>query len=157
MKKLWAPWRMEYIEGFKEGECIFCTTANAGKDEANLILHRGTTAFVIMNRYPYANGHLMVAPFRHLGDIEALTPAEALDLFTLVQKSVVILKAAVNAEGFNVGINIGRVAGAGITDHVHIHIVPRWQGDVNFMPLLGDTKVICEYLTETYKKLKPKF
>jgi len=157
MKKLWAPWRMEYIEDMKEGECILCTKPNEHQDEKNLILYRGDISFIIMNRYPYANGHLMVAPFRHCPSIEDLTRAEASELFGLVQKAVGVLKAAVNAEGFNIGTNIGRVAGAGIADHVHIHIVPRWQGDINFMPVLAETKVIYEYLTETHKKLKPGF
>jgi len=157
MKQLWAPWRTEYIEGFREDECIFCSKPAENADEKNLILARGRTAFVIMNRYPYANGHLMVAPFRHTGEIENLLPAETGELFALVQKSVAVVRAAVNAEGFNIGFNIGRAAGAGIADHIHLHIVPRWLGDVNYLPILGETKVICECLADTYKKLKPGF
>ncbi len=148
---------MEYIEELKEGECIFCTKPKENQDEKNLILYRGDISFIIINRYPYANGHLMVAPFRHCASIEDLTRAEASELFVLVQKAVGVLKATVNAEGLNIGINIGRAAGAGIADHIHIHIVPRWHGDVNFMPVLENTKVIYEYLTETYRKLKPGF
>lgn len=157
MKQLWAPWRMAYIEGFREGECIFCAMPAENADEKNLILARGRTAFVIMNRFPYANGHLMVAPFRHTAAIESLVADEIAELFALVQKSVAVVRTEVNAEGFNIGFNIGRVAGAGIADHLHLHIVPRWQGDVNYMPILGETKVISEHLADSFRKLKSGF
>ena len=148
---------MEYIEHPKGDRCIFCIGEEKGKDEERFILFRGKWGFVIMNRYPYANGHLMIAPYRHIGELERLEKEEVWELFKLTKDSIKILKRVLKPQGVNIGMNLGRAAGAGITDHIHIHIVPRWIGDVNFMPILSETKVICEHIKETYKNLKPEF
>ncbi|MBO8152332.1 MAG: HIT domain-containing protein [Candidatus Marinimicrobia bacterium] len=157
MKKLWAPWRIDYILGPKEEGCFFCKYLADNKDEEHLILYRGKKAFVIMNYYPYNNGHLMVVPNEHRGDITELDPDTLTEMMKMVQVSVEIIRKEMKAEGFNIGINQGKVAGAGVDDHVHIHIVPRWTGDTNFMPVTGYTKVISEGLKETWKKLKKQF
>ena len=163
MRTLWAPWRAEYIycagghDSTGKRHCLFCNLLKAKDDKAKLILHRGRRAFVVMNRFPYNNGHVMVAPTRHTADIESLSPAESAELFGLVQRSLAVLRCALRPQGFNVGANLGRVAGAGVAGHAHIHIVPRWLGDVNFMPLLSETKVISEHLTETYARLRAQF
>jgi len=159
MKKLWAPWRIQYIlhvDSEKEG-CIFCVKPKENKDEKNLILFRGEKTFVMMNLFPYNTGHLMVAPFRHTGGFVELDEEEGKEIFKLTQLSLKILKEVMEPDGFNLGTNIGRVAGAGYEDHVHLHIVPRWSGDTNFMPIIADVKIIPEGLKETYKKLKPLF
>lgn len=164
MKLLWAPWRMEYIKqssklkgrSFKAKDCFICQGLK-GNQVKNLILYANSSALVMLNRYPYNNGHLMVAPVRHVGEIEKLAPEERDAVFELVQKSVKILKKIMRPDGFNIGANLGRYAGAGLPGHFHIHIVPRWVGDVNFFPLLAETKVVCESLSITYKKLKPFF
>ncbi len=153
MKQIWAPWRTVYIGGDHGEECFFCEKIKSVQDEANLVLLRGDRTFVLMNLYPYNNGHLLIAPKRHVGDIEDLTEEEMMELFKMTRKMVKVLRAF-NPEGFNVGVNIGKVAGAGVPGHLHIHVVPRWNGDTNFMPVLGDVKVISESLEETYKKLK---
>ncbi len=137
----------------KGKDCVFCQRLKENKDEDNFILYRGKTAFIILNIYPYNNGHLMVAPYRHSGGLEELGDEELGELMSLVKKSTGLLKKALNPQGFNIGANIGRVAGAGIKDHLHIHIVPRWEGDTNFIPLIGETKIIPELLKDTYKKL----
>ncbi|HOD37696.1 MAG TPA: HIT domain-containing protein [Candidatus Marinimicrobia bacterium] len=155
--KLWAPWRIGYITNPKCEGCFLCRYPSESDDKKNLILQRGKSAFVIMNFYPYNNGHLMVAPYQHTNDFAALDDATHLELFHLVEKSVGILRETLKAEGFNIGVNLGTVAGAGLKDHLHIHIVPRWTGDTNFMPVIGHTKVISEGLTETWQKLKSKF
>lgn len=163
MKTLWAPWRAEYIycaagrNSTSARHCLFCGLLKTRDDAASLILHRGPRAFVVMNRFPYNNGHLMVAPNRHVATFEKLSDEEGAELFSLVQKSLAVLRRGLKPQGFNVGANIGRVAGAGVAGHVHIHIVPRWLGDVNFMPLLAETKVISEHLSETYEKLQRQF
>ncbi|OQX87232.1 HIT family hydrolase [candidate division KSB1 bacterium 4484_87] len=159
MEKLWAPWRIEYIEMPKEdnSECIFCDKPSQNEDEKNLILYRGKTCFVIFNRYPYNNGHLMVVPFKHTNDLNALTDEEKLELMDLLIVSQRALSEIMAPQGFNIGMNLGQVAGAGVKDHLHFHIVPRWNGDTNFMPVLGETKVISEGLEQTYRKLKPVF
>lgn len=157
MRKLWAPWRIDYILGPKEEGCFFCKYLADNKDEEHLILYRGKKAFVIMNYYPYNNGHLMVVPNEHRGDITELDPDTLTEMMKMVQASVEIIRKEMKAEGFNIGINQGKVAGAGVDDHVHIHIVPRWTGDTNFMPVTGYTKVISEGLKETWKKLKKQF
>jgi ATP adenylyltransferase len=156
MRTLWAPWRMSYILQEKKRNCFFCQGLLERKDEENLILHRGKLAFVVMNRFPYNNGHLMVVPRRHLQHLEELSPREGLELFDLLQVSLRVLGASLNPQGFNVGLNLGKAAGAG-EQHVHFHIVPRWVGDSNYMPVLGETKVIPEYLSETYRKLRLTF
>jgi ATP adenylyltransferase len=157
MPNLWAPWRIDYILGEKEDGCIFCNRLNQTEDRKNLILVRGEKSFVMMNRYPYNNGHLMVAPNRHEGDIVSIEEDEILEMFFLIQQSKLALSASMRPDGFNIGVNLGRVAGAGVEDHLHFHIVPRWNGDTNFMPVLGDVKVISEHLLSTYDKLEKTF
>ncbi len=159
LRHLWTPWRMEYIrvaKGEPEG-CIFCELPRLGDDAEARILARAERAFAILNAFPYNPGHLMVAPFRHLGELEEMTPEELADVDRLLQRSVVALKAEMEPHGFNLGMNLGRVAGAGIPDHVHWHVVPRWSGDTNFMPVIGETKVVPELLEETYRRLAPRF
>ncbi len=159
MKRLWAPWRMKYIlEADLKGEgCIFCTKPEQNRDEENMILFRGKHVFVIMNIFPYNTGHLMIAPYSHVASLEYLSEEEVTEMFLLAQEVIKILRKVMGPDGFNVGINIGRVAGAGFDQHVHLHIVPRWNGDTNFMPVLADVKVIPEGLRETYNRLKPHF
>ncbi len=154
MKVMWAPWRIQYIRSPKHDGCIFCEFPRENRDRERLILYRGEHSFIIMNNYPYNPGHVMVAPYRHVGKWEELTEEEILDIMKLSQLSVKIIKKVMNPDGFNIGINIGRVAGAGIDDHVHVHIVPRWAGDTNFMPVVADTKVIPQSLIDTYDELK---
>ena len=155
MDRLWAPWRMRYIETADEAEgCIFCTKPEENRDDENLILLRGERAFIMLNAFPYSNGHLMVSPYKHTADLDDLADKELLDLMKVTRRGVNVLKAAFRPDGFNIGINMGRVAGAGIRDHVHIHIVPRWNGDTNFMPVLADVRVIPESLAVVYERLK---
>jgi ATP adenylyltransferase len=158
MERLWTPWRMEYIKSAgaenQEG-CIFCDLPAKGDDEAVFILARTDRAFTILNAYPYNPGHLMVAPLRHVGEMEELDEAELLDTNRLLQRSIRALREVMEPQGFNLGMNLGRIAGAGLPDHLHWHVVPRWGGDTNFMPVLGETKVLPELLSETYAKLRP--
>ena len=154
---LWAPWRMAYITGPRPTGCFFCEIAKEDADRQNLILHRGSLTFVVMNRYPYNNGHLMVVPYSHSGSLDAFSDSESLAIMRDAQRVTCILQEAFRAEGFNLGFNLGQFAGAGVADHVHLHIVPRWGGDTNFMPVLADTKVMPEYLDATYDKLIPYF
>ena len=156
MEYLWAPWRVEYIERHAESGCILCQKPGEDNDEANLILHRGQHNLVIMNAFPYNPGHLMVAPYRHIGDLQNLTEQEAKEHFSIVKKGLRLLKEVMKPAGFNIGLNLGKVAGAGIAEHLHTHIVPRWQGDTNFMPVLSDTKVMSEALSALYRKLRVK-
>jgi ATP adenylyltransferase len=152
-KPLWAPWRLEYIQQADELEgCIFCLAA-AGPDEAGLIVHRGGQAFVLLNKFPYASGHLLVAPYRHVADFGELSDDEALELHRLAERGMAALAETFAPQGYNVGWNLGRIAGAGVVDHVHLHVVPRWAGDTNFMPVLADVKVLPEHLLETRAKL----
>jgi ATP adenylyltransferase len=151
---------MAYIESATDSSdegCIFCDKPAQGDDRAALILARGERAFVILNAYPYNPGHLMVAPFRHVGELTALGPDELADADDLLQRSIRALEAAMDPHGFNLGMNLGRVAGAGIPGHVHWHLVPRWNGDTNFMPVVGETRVLPQLLEETYDRLKPRF
>lgn len=157
MENIWAPWRMDYILNDKENGCIFCDKAKENKDERNLILLRKNLCFVIMNLYPYNNGHIMIAPYRHIGNVTETNKEESLEIFETMQICLKILEKTFKPDGFNVGINLGKVAGAGIKDHVHLHIVPRWEGDTNFMPVLADVRVIPEHISKTYKTLKEKF
>ena len=157
MEQLWAPWRGKFVETAKYEDCIFCELTKAGNDKEKLILYRGKESFIIMNAYPYAAGHLMVAPFRHVARLADLTAMEKAEIMDLVAKCEEVLTAAMKPEGFNVGLNLGRAAGAGVDKHLHCHIVPRWVGDTNFMPVLGDTRVINEALDKTYDKLKEYF
>ncbi|WP_297494911.1 HIT domain-containing protein [Thermococcus sp.] len=154
MKILWAPWRIEYIRSPKHEGCIFCDFPKENRDRERLILYRGKHAFVIMNNYPYNPGHVMVAPYRHVANWEELTDEELLEIMKLTQMIIRAIKKAMKPDGFNLGVNLGRVAGAGIDTHVHLHIVPRWNGDTNFMPVIADTKVIPESLEEAYDELK---
>ncbi|MCF8884885.1 MAG: HIT domain-containing protein [Nitrososphaerota archaeon] len=156
MKILWAPWRMKYIKEVdkaKKDECIFCKSIMENRDRENLVLYRGKFNFIILNKYPYNNGHLMIAPYKHTGKVEDLTREELCELMELIVKSVQVLGSEYNPNGWNIGANIGRAAGAGIEDHIHFHVVPRWIGDTSFMTVIGDTKVIPELPEETYEKL----
>jgi ATP adenylyltransferase len=158
MKILWAPWRMAYITRTnKPARCLFCAKTREHHDAANLLLHRGRRGFVMMNRYPYNSGHLMVAPYAHVNTLEALAPDESLELMQLTTLALRVLREEIRPEGFNLGVNLGRVGGAGIEEHVHLHIVPRWNGDTNFMPLFADIRVIPEHLRQTYRKLRARF
>lgn len=154
MEHLWAPWRMEYILSSKSEGCIFCDKSAEDQDEANYILLRGECNFVILNSWPYNPGHLMVAPYRHAADLEDLSNEGLWEHSDMVRRCVQGLKRALHPEGFNIGINIGTVAGAGVIGHIHTHIVPRWGGDVNFMSVISDTRVLPEALASTYHKLK---
>jgi ATP adenylyltransferase len=156
MKYLWAPWRMDYILGEKKRGCFFCKKLKEKKDRKNLILYQGEYVFVVMNKYPYNNGHLMIVPKRHYLDLEQLDNKEFEELFTLLRASIKVLKACFHPHGFNIGINIGKVGGAG-EEHLHLHIVPRWAGDTNFMPVIGETKIVPEYLEKTYRRLHSAF
>ena len=157
MDTLWAPWRMEYILGPKADECVFCLPQTQDEDEKRLVLYRGKHAFVIMNKYPYSSGHLLVAPTRHVMDYCDLKPEEYGELFSLSQACVDILGRISHPEGFNLGFNLGSAAGAGIKEHLHFHVVPRWNGDSSFMAVIGDVRTVPEHLTVTYTKLKPLF
>ncbi len=154
MDQLWAPWRLEYIQGPENNCCIFCDSEDAVDDHSRLIVARGEFSYVIMNRYPYSNGHLMIAPCRHLSDPAELENQEVLEIHQLMIRSQSALRAVCAAQGFNVGWNIGQAAGAGIADHIHMHIVPRWAGDSNFMPILAETRVIPQHIEKTYSLLK---
>lgn len=154
MERLWAPWRLEYVQSADKQEgCVFCRAAESGDDEASLVVHRGERAFVLLNKFPYASGHLLVAPYRHVAEFGGLDDDEALELHRLAAQGLDALRAAYGPEAFNLGWNIGRPAGAGIVDHVHLHVVPRWTGDTNFMPVLGDVKVLPEHLVATRQRL----
>ncbi len=158
MKVLWAPWRMAYIKNArKPAKCIFCVKAKERRDARNLLLHRGRHGLVMMNLYPYNSGHLLIAPYRHVKSLDQLPDDVALDLLHLTSLSLKVLRDELKPEGFNVGLNLGRVAGAGIEGHVHLHIVPRWNGDTNFMPLFAETRVMPEHLQATWKKLHARF
>ena len=157
MKVLWAPWRMDYILGEdKPPGCIFCPEAGENLPE-RLVLFSGSLTRIMMNKYPYINGHLLVAPVRHVSGLESLSDVETFELLQIVGRSIEILKEVMSPEGFNVGLNLGRVAGAGMEEHLHFHIVPRWNGDTNFMTVHGEVRVIPEHLKETYKKIRPRF
>jgi ATP adenylyltransferase len=152
-KQLWAPWRLEYVGSADEQEgCIFCIALAAG-DEEGLVVRRAENAFVVLNRFPYASGHLMVAPVRHEGEFGELTDDELVEVHRLASQGLGALAETYRPQGFNLGWNLGRIAGAGVTDHVHLHVVPRWAGDTNFMPVLADVKVLPEHLAETRAKL----
>lgn len=154
---LWAPWRMAYIGGAAREGCLFCEVPGSGADRSNLILHRGPSTYVVMNMYPYNNGHLMIVPYRHCAGLSQLSPEESLEIMQTARRATQALETAFGAEGFNIGFNLGKAAGAGVAGHVHLHVVPRWMGDTNFMPVLADTKVMPEHLESTYAKLVPLF
>jgi ATP adenylyltransferase len=159
VEPLWAPWRMAYIEeavGSPTG-CIFCDKPAAGDDEANLILARTELVLVMLNAFPYNPGHLMVAPVRHVGELEQMEPAELAETSDLLQRAIRALRGVSRPDGFNLGMNLGRVAGAGVPGHLHWHVVPRWNGDTNFMSAVGETRVLPESLQDTFAKLRPHF
>lgn len=157
MDKLWAPWRISYISTAKEQKgCLFCRTSKSSFDRKNLIILRSRHVFVMLNKFPYNSGHLMVSPYRHIKDLKSFTNEEILDMFSTLSKMQDILKETLNPDAFNVGINIGRGAGAGIPGHLHIHIVPRWREDTNFMPVVFNTKIISQSLNALYAKLSKK-
>jgi len=152
-RPLWAPWRIDYIRSEKEGSCFLCRIFSEKKDRVNLLLFRGETCAVLLNRYPYNSGHLMVAPYRHIAEVADFTPEETLEMATLTSRAIDVLRKAMNPQGFNIGYNLGEAAGAGLKDHLHQHIVPRWVGDTNFMPVLGGPRVMPEALEATYDLL----
>lgn len=159
MDNLHAPWRIDYILAPKgplpeQGESIFTRMSRENEDDKNLIIARGRSCFAVMNRYPYNGGHVMTVPYKQVADLNGLTPEEITELMLLTRRCQNAIQAAMNPDGFNIGINLGRVAGAGIVEHMHIHIVPRWNGDTNFMPVLGSTSVVPEALEETAAKLR---
>lgn len=154
MKAIYAPWRMTYLKSDKPDGCVFCKDSLRQED---LILLEGKTAYVMLNLYPYINGHLMIIPYRHVCKLDDLTPEEKLEMFQLIDVSVKSLQDCLHPEGFNVGINLGKAAGAGVDDHVHIHVVPRWLGDTNFMTIIGEVRVIPDDLIKTWEKLIPYF
>jgi ATP adenylyltransferase len=154
-KPLWAPWRLEYIASADEEDgCVFCAEAAGELGEDTLVVHRGERCLALLNKYPYSSGHLLVAPLRHIGGFEELDDAEALELHRLAGDGMEALRSVYGPQGFNVGWNLGRAAGAGIVDHVHQHVVPRWGGDTNFMPVLADVKVLPEHLRETRRRVE---
>lgn len=157
MKQLWAPWRMAYIEEPNDEECIFCVKKIQGEDRQRLILKRGADSFIMMNKYPYSNGHLLIAPYRHTANMNALNDSEKLEIFQLVVDCQQVLKDVFGPEGFNIGMNLGKVAGAGVAEHLHFHVVPRWNGDTNFMPVFSDVRVIPQHLEATFQKLRDGF
>ena len=156
-QRLWAPWRLEYIKSDKSGACIFCSNATRGDDEQALIPYRGDRCFVILNAFPYNNGHVMIAPYEHTGAIEGLADDTVLELMQLTQRSIRALQDVYGPEGFNIGINQGKVAGAGVEHHIHQHVVPRWGADTNFMPVIGSTRVLPQSLADSYAALRERF
>ena len=160
MDKLWAPWRYKYIKdtvSAKNDKCIFCELLSENNDKENFIIYRGKKAYIMLNRYPYNNGHVMVIPYGHFSEMSELSDEEMLEIMKLLDLSVKVLKSKFSSDGFNIGINLGRTAGAGIDDHIHFHVVPRWNGDTNFMPVIGGTKIISQSLKESWEILKKGF
>ncbi len=154
MENLWSPWRMKYVTDTENPDgCVFCTAPAQADDAARLIVHRGKDCFAILNRYPYTSGHLMVVPFAHVSSIELLTPDVRAELFEMVNRAIGVLREVYHPDGFNVGINMGEAAGAGIAEHAHVHIVPRWAGDTSFMSTVGETRVIPEELGVTWQRI----
>ncbi len=159
-QRIWAPWRLKYVKDASRDsaqECIFCVNPEADADEANLIVHRGARCFVILNLFPYTNGHLMIAPYAHLDSIASIDAEAVAEMMALAQRAIMVLDDAYAPQGFNVGFNEGRVAGAGVEHHIHMHVVPRWGGDTNFMPVLADTRVMPQSLEESYAALRGRF
>ena len=154
MEHIWAPWRMKYIESEKSGGCVLCEKPAQKDDDKNFLLYRGEHNYVMLNLYPYINGHLLIAPIRHVGDLAELCSDERSELMEVVELGVRALRKAYDPMGFNVGMNIGKVAGAGVADHVHIHVVPRWQGDTSFLTVVSGTRVLCQDLSRTFELLK---
>jgi ATP adenylyltransferase len=158
MNRIWAPWRKAYLrpKGRKEKGCLFCRLPAEKQDTRNYIVKRSSSSFAILNRYPYNNGHVMIVPLRHVDSVHALSDREKLDWLNLYEEIREVLRKTLKPQGFNVGINLGKVSGAGVPHHLHLHVVPRWRGDVNFMPIIGETKVISESLDSVYEALKRK-
>lgn len=154
---IYAPWRAEYIAGPKEKGCVFCRIAAESKDSENYVLFRGEHCYVVLNRFPYTSGHLMIVPFRHFGDLEGMTPEETAEMMRLAQKMVVAQKKEFRTQGFNVGFNLGQPAGAGIEEHIHLHMVPRWVGDSSFVSTIGNSRVISISFESIYEALKKYF
>ena len=154
--RLWAPWRLEYLKGEKSSDCIFCSRP-ALDDEEAFVVHRGSSCYVILNAFPYTNGHVMVAPYDHVGDLRELAPEAAGELMGLTQRALGAIEHVYGPEGFNLGMNLGEVAGAGFAGHLHMHVVPRWKGDTNFMPVVGDTRVMPEALPDSWRRLRAAF
>lgn len=162
MQKLWSPWRSQYIESFKEKTsktgCFLCDSAKMNSEDSdNLLIHKGKSTFTILNLYPYNNGHLMIVPYSHKADLLSLAKEESIEIMEVLSLSVKALGEVLKPEGFNIGVNIGKASGAGVDDHIHFHIVPRWHGDTNFMPVLGEVKVISQDLLTTKKNLQAAF
>ncbi|MDR1359411.1 MAG: HIT domain-containing protein [Deltaproteobacteria bacterium] len=157
MKQLWCPWRLEYILAPKPEACVFCLPEHTQEDEERLVLFRGSRSFALLNKFPYNNGHIMVTPYRHVMDISELTPEEGREIFDLLQTGVRALRTRFAPQGVNIGLNLGEAAGAGIREHLHFHLVPRWNGDSSFMAVLDEVRVIPEHLRSTYQALKPLF
>jgi ATP adenylyltransferase len=156
--RIWAPWRLKYLkQAGNNDECIFCTKPDQGDDREALIVHRGERCFVILNLFPYTNGHLMVSPFEHIGRFQEIPAETTAEMNALAQRSMEILESVYGPEGFNLGINQGRIAGAGVEGHIHLHVVPRWAGDNNYMPVIADTKVMPQSLEESYDALSGGF
>jgi ATP adenylyltransferase len=157
MKLLFAPWRMQYVkDSAKTCECFLCPCREPSRDP-DLVVFRGTEAFVVLNRYPYVSGHVMIVPYRHLSSPTDLTASEMVELGVLVQRSMRAITAVYGPQGFNIGMNVGQAAGAGLKDHIHVHVVPRWNGDTNFVPVIGDVKIIPESLDVTRERLERAF
>ncbi len=156
MDRLWAPWRSKYVRSKKDKGCIFCTKPKQKKDKTNYIIKRGKHCFAILNIFPYNNGHVMIAPYRHVSNLDDLKKSELIEIMELTQEIIKKLKKILKPRAFNCGFNLGEVAGAGYADHLHIHIVPRWQGDTNFIPIISNTKVIPQSLDDLYKRIKNK-
>ena len=165
MERLWTPWRAEFVTGQTGGQgessglpaCFLCESPTRGQDDQVYILHRARFAYVILNLYPYNTGHLMITPYEHGGELEELAPETSEEMWTLAQLSVRILKAEYGPDGFNIGMNVGRLAGAGVPGHLHLHVVPRWGGDTNFLAVVGETRILPEDLNQTYARLRPLF
>ena len=159
-QRIWAPWRLAYVKDAAkdiEEECIFCAKPGEGDDEANLIVHRGERCFVILNLFPYTNGHLMISPYEHVSSLADLDTDTVAEMMALAQRAIGVLEEAYSPHGYNVGFNQGRVAGAGVEHHIHMHVVPRWGGDNNFMPVLADTRVMPQSLEQSYETLRGAF
>jgi len=159
MERMWAPWRGDYVTGGSEQEdgCLFCRKGAPGDDEARQVLKRGEHCFILLNRYPYNVGHLMIAPYRHVAELDGLNPEELREILILTQEGIAALKSVMAPQGFNVGFNLGSCAGAGIADHLHLHVVPRWAGDTNYMPVLAGTRVMPQSLEDVFSQLKERF
>jgi ATP adenylyltransferase len=158
VEHLWSPWRLEYVTGDKPHTgCIFCLRGQAGDAPDPLVLFRGAACYIVLNKYPYNNGHLMVVPYRHVPSLAGLSPEELTEIAVLTQRSELVLREGYNPEGINIGVNLGKPAGAGVVEHVHVHMVPRWNGDTNFMTVFGETRVLPEDLASTAARLRPIF